>query len=203
MSRETILELLKDKPSELLEVTEAFDKAGAAAKIQAANADLTSQREAWQKTEGSLKSQIAELSKGDGKTANQAELTALKDKLAEVEGKVSASEAKAAAAEAARLASDVKSSIIGTATEASDPETVYILLQAKGLAGVDKEGKPFYHRLNDKQEHAACTAAEAVKDFLDKNVYLKKATGSQGSGMRTAATGATANGLLKNVIDLL
>ena len=209
MPKEQILEIVKDKPELVKEVEEVFGRAEAAGKIQEANADLTKQRDTWATAEKSLKGEVQKLTDQvkaanlPGSGVSQADLNAMKEQLQTVQGELATEKQARTKAESERVDAEVKSSIIGVATEAADPDALFVLMQARGLVGKDAEGKSFIRRLNEKGEQVTCKSSEAVADFLDKNKFLKKSSGSQGSGGQPTNTGTTGAGLLKDPASFL
>lgn len=185
MPIEQLREVLKENPDLLKEVEDAYDKAGALEKVKLANADLAKERDELKGREKDLKTQIA-AAKAEG--VSLADLTALKDELATVQAEIKTAREERERAVTERLASDLKSSVIAAAGKAQKPDQVFALMLAEGLVGT-KDGKPFFHKLNDKGEPATAKPDEAVASFLKANPHLEKASGAQGSGQQPKQTG--------------
>ena len=198
MPIEQILELLKDSPDLIQEVKDHFDRAGALDKVKGANLELTTQRTAWENEKKDLKAQIAAATKGDG-TGN-AELNALKEQLATLTADIQAAKATADKATKDKLTTDLRNDIVTAAAPKSiNAGQVFALMQTEGLVGYGEDGKPFYHRVNDKGEPVkAKNAGEAVEAFLKSNAHLEKSSGNGGSGRETKTTGTSVTGLLAN-----
>lgn len=201
----------------LKEVEQVFDTAGATEKVKQANADLTKQREEWEKREKDLKAKeatytaletekkaleakVAELQKAG---PDQAVLNGLNEKIADLTKRLNDKDEEAKKSAQERLAADLKSAVVSAAGDANDPAKVFILMQAEGLAGI-KDDKPFFYKLNEKKEPVALEPQEAVKAYLDGNPYLKKSSGTGGSGTQPKNPGAQPqSGLIDNPEALL
>ena len=192
MPIEQILELAKDKPDLIQEIKDFFDKAGALEKVKLANTELTTGRETLEKEMKDLKAQIAAAKKGGG-TADNAELNALKEDFAKLQADIKAANDKAEKATREKLETDLRNDIVtAAAPKAINAGQVYALMTAEKLVGYAEDGKPYFHRVNDKGEAVkAKSPGEAVEAFLKSNAHLEKSSGNGGSGGKTNQTGAS------------
>lgn len=191
MPIQDIRELVKDKPELLKELDQVIDLAGASQKLKDANADLVKQRETFEKNERELKAsfentkkdletKLADALKG-GKT-DDAVVNGLKEQLKQLAEKVETSEKLAAKAAKDKQAMELKSSIISAAGDAISAEKVFTLMTSEGLVGVKEDGTPFYHKLNAEGQPVALKPEEAVSAYLAANEFLKKPSGTLGTG---------------------
>jgi len=192
MPIEQILELAKDKPDLIQEIKDFFDKAGALEKVKLANTELTTGRETLEKEMKDLKAQIAAAKKGGG-TADNAELNALKEDFTKLQADIKAANDKAEKATREKLETDLRNDIVtAAAPKAINAGQVYALMTAEKLVGYAEDGKPYFHRVNDKGEAVkAKSPGEAVEAFLKSNAHLEKSSGNGGSGGKTNQTGAS------------
>jgi peptidoglycan hydrolase-like protein with peptidoglycan-binding domain len=202
MPIEQILEIeaIKSNPGLVQELKDAFDKASALETVKKANADITAERETLKNEKKDLAAKLEDAKKGGGATP---ELRALQEQLADLTQKWNQAEEKATKAERANKAAELKSSVVSAASSAISPNQVFALMQTEGLVGHGEEGKPFYHRINEKGEPVAAKPDEAVAAFLKSNPHLEKASGSQGSGKQPNTNGTTQTGLLKDPMAYL
>lgn len=198
MALEEVLELVKDNQALVDEIKQVYDKAGALDKVKTANADLTRQREelearvkAAEGERDGLKGQIDQL-----KSGKSPELLALEEKVEKITGDLEAERKARAEAESARIAESLKSSIISLANDSVNPNQVFSLMVSEGLVG-HAEGKPFYHRLNEKGEKVAADPKGAYEAYTKANPHLLKASGVSGAGSAPSNSGGQTNdGLL-------
>ena len=145
--------------------------------LKTVNADLLEKKKVW----------IA-----GGKGENSPEMLALKEEIAasktaleEIKGKMTDAEKAAETAKLEKRETDLKSSIVTSASKnkATEPEDIFILLKTKGLTGHDEAGKPFFRKLNDQgQAVAVNTAEEMVTAFAAKRKDLFAGSGVSGVG---------------------
>lgn len=189
MPIEQILELLKDKPDLIKEVTDIADRASAVEKVKLANAELTTGRATLEAEMKTLKAQIAN-AKGDG--SSNAELNALKEDLAKLQADIKAANDKAESATREKRDTDLRNDIVtAAAPKAINAGQVFALMTAEKLVGYGEDGKAFFHRVNDKGEIVkAKNPGEAVDAFLKSNTHLEKSSGNGGSGGQPTKPGA-------------
>ena len=198
MSKDAIIDAigkvdgLEGKDDLIKEIESTYDSAGAKDKVQEANKDLTSQREAWETKEKELKGQIDTLQgkivsggSDDKSTALQSQLDSANEKLESLTNRLDTDKTERQTLARSAKESELKGSIIAAAgsdkAKAVNPNQVYALMQAEGLVSLDDENKPIINRVKDgKKENA--TADEAVEAFLEANTHLVAASGNRGSG---------------------
>lgn len=192
-----------EKQGELLkEVEQVFDKASAAEKIQTANKDLTTQREALEKEVQAAKATQAtfETTKKDLETRLEAamkgkidlaEVNAIKEELKSVKTEWEKAKADTAQAVKDKAETDLKNAVLGAAATAKNPGQVFTLMKAEGRVGFKEDGKtPIFLKFNDKGEPIALKAEDAVEAFLVENEHLRAASGTRGSGHQQKQTPA-------------
>jgi alanyl-tRNA synthetase len=207
--------LVADKPELLKEVKEVFDQAAAVLKVKEANADLTKQREAWEKTEKDLKdkvgsyenqkkdleTQLAEAKKQSTIKPDEAVVRGLQEQIANLTKAQTEAKAREDKAIQEKRLSDLNSKVIGAAGKAINPAHVLALMKTEELVGLKEDGSEYFYKLNEKSEKVALSPAEAVEDFLKKNGHLEKGSGNGGGGGNPKPPpggGKTESGLLDN-----
>jgi hypothetical protein len=146
------------------------------ANLKSINADLESQKANWKK----------------GHSGTQAEFNALKEQIAANEAatkalneKLTNAEKEAGAAKEAKRESDLKASVVASASKLKgrEPDDDFILLKAKGLTGIDAEGKPFYNKLNDQGQPVKLNSAdELMAWYYDRDKSRVSGSGIGGAG---------------------
>jgi predicted RNase H-like nuclease (RuvC/YqgF family) len=193
-----------DKQAALLqEVEQTFDKAGAAAKIQEANADLVRKRDELEKDakrvkelEGTLtaakteKEQLeARLKSAQEGKVDLAEVNALREELKTVKDSIAKSETEKLQALKEKAESDLRNAVLGAAVKAKNPGQVFTLMKAEGRVGFKEDGKtPFFVKLNAEGQPVALKVEDAVEAFLAENEHLRAASGTKGSGTKPNQT---------------
>jgi len=193
MPKEQILEMLKDNPDFIQEINDAFGKAEALEKVKQANAEIIAERETLKNDKRDLQAKIANAQKDSG--SGNAELNALKEQLAAVQGEIQAAKSEADKARSEKRDTDLKNSVVGlevAAKRSYNPNQLFTVMLADGLVGHGEDGKPYYHRINDKGEPVkAKSPEEAIDAFLKLNPHMEKSSGAQGSGQRPKTTEST------------
>ena len=191
-----ILAALEGKPDLAKEVTDTFALAAAAEKIKTANADLIKEREEGKSNLSAEKKKVAELEakiKEGAGSGDKAELNQALERLAALEKSAKDSEERAKKADAEKRDTDLQNAVLAAAGEALKPEQVFTLMRSEGLIGHTEDGKPFYHRRNDKNEPVAGSPQEVMDWYLTTNAHLKKPSGNAGSGDNKNKPGVVTN----------
>ncbi len=159
--------------------------------LKATNADLINQRKNWKENKDNV------VDKADHNAVLE-KLNLVETKLNDWEKKYTEAEEKLKNKELEVLNTNIKTAVVSAAAKAVDPTKVHTLMVAEGLVGL-KDGKdgakePFFHILNDKNEHlTANSAEEAVAKYLEKNNYLLAPQGAPGLGRKHTGGGTTTN----------
>jgi hypothetical protein len=142
------------------------------ANLKSINADLEGQKANWKK----------------GQTGTQAEFNALKEQIAANEAatkalneKLTNAEKEALAAKSQQRESDLKAAVVASASKLKgrEPDDDFILLKAKGLTGLDADGKPFYNKLNEQGQPVKLNSADELMTWY----YTRDQSRVSGSGI--------------------
>ena len=198
MALADILELVKDKPELVKEITETYGLADASGKIKTANAELTGQRDTWKSEKADLEKQIKDAKEAGGKNSDP-EIRALNERLEALGTEVQSWKSKAEQAEAKKAETELRNDFVSAATRADAPnkaarvDELFVIMKHAGLVGHDADGKAFFHKLNAAGEHVACKPSEAVDAYLKLNAHHAAPSGTQGSGKKPNSAGSGGN----------